>query len=179
MLFCEQKAKFPYPSLILGRVLGPSEDITNEMSQWILRVDGRILSRQTVRQLTNEELWSPLEIARRKAFDAAIKRKLGDSNTIPKKQEPEEYLPYEDEEGSDGVHEIPDTDPTLSAMFIVFNTVTKVQYFAKKVVGTPLFRIILREIYTMILVLIISRRSYDHLYHESHRYHIGGISTTR
>ena len=62
---------------------------------------------------------------------------------------------------------------------MVFSTVTKVQYFAKKVVGTPVFGIILREIYTMILVLIISRRSYDHLYHESHRYHIGGISTTR
>ena len=94
--FREQKATFPYPSQILGRVLGPSEDIGNEMSQWILRVDGRILSRQTVRQLTNEELWSPLEIARRKAFDAAIKQKLGDSMTIPKKQEPEEYLPYKD-----------------------------------------------------------------------------------
>ena len=70
-------------------------------------------------------------------------------------------------------------NPTLSAIFMVFSTVTKVQYFAKKVVGTPVFGIILREIYTMILVLIISRRSYDHLYHESHRYHIGGISTTR
>ena len=70
----------------------------------------RIISRQTVRPLTSEELRSPLEIARRKAFDAAIKRKLGDSNTIPKKQEPEEYLPYEDEENGDGIYEIPETD---------------------------------------------------------------------
>ena len=90
----EQKAKFPYPSQILGRVLGSFEDVGNGMSQWILRVDGRIHSQQTVRPLTHEELWSPLEIARRKAFDAAIKQKLGDSITIPEKRESEEYLPY-------------------------------------------------------------------------------------
>ena len=120
MLFCEQKAKFPYPSLILGRVLGPSEDIGNEMSQWILIVDGRILSRQTVRPLTNKELWSPLELARRKAFDAAIKRKLGGSITITKSQEPEEYLPYEDEEDGNEIQEMPDSDEGQYDLLINF-----------------------------------------------------------
>ena len=77
------------------------------MSQWILRVDGRVHLRQTVRPLTNEELWSLLEIARRKAFDATIKRKLGDAMTILERRETEEYLPYEDEEISE---EMLDTD---------------------------------------------------------------------
>ena len=106
----EQTSKFPYPSQMLGRVLGPSENFGNEMAQWILRVDGRVLSRQTVRPLTADEIKNPLEQARRKAFDAAIKRKLGDSITLPEKPEPSEYVPYEDEDIGDGLVEIPDTD---------------------------------------------------------------------
>ena len=106
----EQTAKFPFPSKVLGRVLGPSEDVGNEMSQWILRVDGRVISRQTVRPLTEEEIRSPMEVARRKAFNEAIVRKLGDSITIPEGTYPTEYVPYEDDDiGEDNVG-IPDTD---------------------------------------------------------------------
>jgi len=61
----EETAKFPFPSQVLGRVLGPSEGIGNEMAVWILRVDGRIISRQTTRSLTSEEWNNPLENARR------------------------------------------------------------------------------------------------------------------
>ena len=55
----------------------------------------------------------------------------------------------------------------------------KVQYQAKKEVGTALFCIILREICTTKMVLNISRRYYDDLYQRIDRYHIGGICTTR
>ncbi len=37
-------AKFPFSSQMLGCVLGPSEDIGNEMVMWILRVDSRVIS---------------------------------------------------------------------------------------------------------------------------------------
>ena len=80
------------------------------MAQWILWVDGRVISRQTVRPLSEEELCSPMEVARRKAFDIAIKRKLGDSISIPKREEPTEYVPYKDDDiGVDDVG-LPETD---------------------------------------------------------------------
>ena len=104
----EETAKFPFPSQVLGRVLGPSEGIGNEMSVWILRVDGRIIARQTARPLTSEEWKSPLENARRQAFDMAIKKKLGDSIQLPTKEsEPDEWSNLGDV--GDGI-EIPDTD---------------------------------------------------------------------
>lgn len=104
----EETAKFPFPSQVLGRVLGPSDGVGNEMAVWIIRVDGRIISRQTARPLTDDEVNSPLEIARRKAFDEAIKRKLGDSIHLPEKSnEASEWL-YLGDVG-DGL-EIPDTD---------------------------------------------------------------------
>ena len=68
----EETAKFLFPSQVLGRVLGPSEKIGNEMAMWILRVDGQIIARQTARPLTDEELNSPLEKARRKVFDIEV-----------------------------------------------------------------------------------------------------------
>ncbi len=104
----EETAKFPFPSQVLGRVLGPSDGVGNEMAVWILRVDGRIVFRQTARPLTDNELNSQLENARRKAFDVAIKRKLGDLIHLPEKvEEPSEWF-YLGDVG-DGL-EIPDTN---------------------------------------------------------------------
>ena len=103
----EETAKFPFPSQVLGRILGPADGVGNEMSQWILRVDGRVIARQTARPLTPEELNNPLEQARRKAFDIAITRRLGDSINLPKEQDqPEEWNP--EDVGVDSL--IPETD---------------------------------------------------------------------
>lgn len=106
----EQTAKFPFPNKVLGRVLGPSDDFGNEMAQWILRVDGRIISRQTVRPLTEEEINSPMEKARRQAFDEAITKKLGDSMSVPSKNEPVEYVPYDDDDIGTAEVDMPETD---------------------------------------------------------------------
>ena len=56
----EHASKFPYPSEMLGRVLGPSYGHGNKMCQWILRVDGRVIARQTLRPLKTEEISNPL-----------------------------------------------------------------------------------------------------------------------
>ena len=53
--FREHTASFPFPSEVLGRVLGPSDNVGNEMAQWILRADGRIVSRHPCRPLTDDE----------------------------------------------------------------------------------------------------------------------------
>ena len=104
----EEVARLPFPSQVLGRVLGPSDDIGNEMAVWILQVDGRIISRQTARPLTLDGLNSPLEDARRKAFDIAIKRKLEDAIQLPEEEEESDPWAYLGDVG-DG-EEIPDTD---------------------------------------------------------------------
>ena len=83
-----------------------------------MRVDGCILSRQTLRPLTNEELLSPLESARRKAFDTAIKLNLGDSITIPDKREPDEYVPYVDDDIGAYPQDMPETDENQYGLLI-------------------------------------------------------------
>ena len=40
--FRDHKAGFPLPREILGRVLGPATGAGNEMSQWVLKANGRL-----------------------------------------------------------------------------------------------------------------------------------------
>ena len=47
---------------MLGCVLGPSDGRGNEMSQWILGIDGIVILQQTVHPLTQSELESPIEL---------------------------------------------------------------------------------------------------------------------
>ena len=65
---------------MLGRCLGPSKNEGNEMTQWILKQNGGVAPRRTVRKLTSEMLASSNEVekAKRDAFDIYIRRKLGD-----------------------------------------------------------------------------------------------------
>ena len=72
---------FPQQDAILGRALGPCENASNEMAQWVMRIDGRVFPRRTLRSLTDIELQSPIEQKKRDTFDAAIQRILGDSMT--------------------------------------------------------------------------------------------------
>ena len=102
--YYDHSTKFPYPSELLGRVLGPSDGFGNEMCQWILRVNGRVIPRQTVRPLTIEELASQTEVNKRAAFDLAIKRKLGNSIAAP--EEPnDDFESFNEDE-----HTMPETD---------------------------------------------------------------------
>ena len=41
--FREKKAKFPFNREILGRVLGPATGAGNEMAQWILKANGKVV----------------------------------------------------------------------------------------------------------------------------------------
>ena len=63
---------------MLGRCLGPAKNEGNEMTQWILKQNGGVVPRRTVRKLTSEMLASSNEIekAKRDAFDIDIRRKL-------------------------------------------------------------------------------------------------------
>ena len=60
--FRETTAAFPYPAHVLGRCLGPAKNEGNEMTQWVLKQNGEIVPRRTMRSLTPEELSRDSEI---------------------------------------------------------------------------------------------------------------------
>lgn len=114
--FREASADFPYPAEVLGRCLGPAKNEGNVMCQWVLKMNGQVVPRRSLRHLTPGELSPSNLVERRKRdeFDAAIRRKWGDSFTEPdveKGKMPEfegsnpqdgtfDLEPYEDDEES-------------------------------------------------------------------------------
>lgn len=123
-IFREQKAKFPMESEVLGRCLGPARGTGNEMSQWVLKGNGKIVARRSVRQLNESELHSPIIKKKQDVFDAAIEEKHGKSLTTPKSEaksadEPSseeipEFNDEEEEEGPDVTLPVPDMEDDVA-----------------------------------------------------------------
>ena len=80
----EHGASFPFNKEVLGRVLGPAKGEGNELSQWILKANGRVVPRRTCRPLNISKINSPTEIKKREVFTQLIQSKLGDSINPPK-----------------------------------------------------------------------------------------------
>ena len=76
---------YPLPHEYLGRCLGPAKNEGNEMTQWILKKNGLVVPRRTVRRLKPSELAlsNEGEARKRGKFDDAIEAKLGDSYNLP------------------------------------------------------------------------------------------------
>jgi hypothetical protein len=85
--FLEQKNAFPYNREVLGRVLGPARGAGNEMAQWVLKPNGNVVPRRTLRPLTVAEVNSTTEKAKREAFDRIIERRHGTAMSPPKPSE--------------------------------------------------------------------------------------------
>ena len=96
--FMDQTAAFPNNKEVLGRVLGPARGAGNEMAQWILEANGRVVPRRSLRPLKVDELHSPVEIKKREVFDELIKRRWGTPMTPPNTQQPKGFEKYEDHE---------------------------------------------------------------------------------
>ena len=77
----ESAIQFPFQKRQLGRVLGPLKNEGNEMTQAVLTISGKVVPRRTCIRLTDEEMSSTTEQAKRHSFDEAIRIKLGDSIT--------------------------------------------------------------------------------------------------
>ena len=94
--FRDQSAQYPYPKECLGRCLGPAKNEGNMMAQWILRENGKVIVRRSLRRLTPGELAqsNDAERAKRDMFDSRIRSKLGDSLAPPK--DPLEDQPVDD-----------------------------------------------------------------------------------
>ena len=86
--FRDTSASFPYPAEVLGRCLGPAKNEGNEMAQWVLKMNGQVVPRRTLRKLRADELAMETEKSKRAEFDAAIKLKYGDSLSPPRETSP-------------------------------------------------------------------------------------------
>ena len=96
--FRDQTAAFPNNKEVLGRVLGPARGGGNEMAQWILKVNGRVVPRRSLRPLKVDELHSPVKIKKREVFDELIKRRWVTPMTPSNTQQPKAFEKYEDYE---------------------------------------------------------------------------------
>jgi hypothetical protein len=111
----EQKEQFPYPREILGRILGPATGAGNEMSQWILKSNGNVVPRRSMRPLRVDELHSSEEQKKREIFGALIERRWGTSinpptDTADKDDEWEEY-----EDPDEPARTVPDIEDTVDS----------------------------------------------------------------
>ena len=109
--FRDHTQKFPFNQEVLGKVLGPASGEGNEMSQWILKINGRVVPRRTVRPLTVAEQHNLEEKKKRKFFEVLIEGKYGSAINPPRTNKPtrrstrnsksdvnNDFIEYEDEE---------------------------------------------------------------------------------
>ena len=68
------------------------------MAQWILKANGRVVPRRSLRPVKGDEIHSPVEIKKREVFDELIKRRWETPMTPPNTQQPKAFEKYEDHE---------------------------------------------------------------------------------
>ena len=75
--FRDHTAAFPKQKEVLGRVLGLAHGEGNEMCQWVLKANGKVMPRCTVWPLQAAEIHSPAQIKLHCNFDPLIERRPG------------------------------------------------------------------------------------------------------
>ena len=87
------------------------------MAQWVLKANGNVVPRRSLRPLKVEELHSPTELKKQDVFDALIERRWGTSINPPKpartREEDETFEYYQDEDESPKI--TPDTEEAVDA----------------------------------------------------------------
>ena len=63
----------------------------NEMAQWILKANGRVVPRRSLRPLKVDELHSPVELKKREVFDELVQRRWGSPMTPSNTQQQEVF----------------------------------------------------------------------------------------
>ena len=76
-MFNDSQATFPETKFHVGRWLGTAVDVGSALTYKILKSNGQVVPRSTIRNLTLEKLTNPDHIAMTKAFDNNIIQKLG------------------------------------------------------------------------------------------------------
>ena len=96
--FRDQTAAFANNKEVLDRVLGLARGAGNEMAQWILKANGRVVPRRSLRPLKVDELHSPVELKKRDVFDELIQRRWASPMTPSNTQQQNVFKKYEDNE---------------------------------------------------------------------------------
>ena len=115
---------FPSKREFLGRWLGPAEHVGQALCYYILKDNGQVIARSTVRSLTSEELADAEEIKMRETFTQQVNSIIGDfDGTLileDPNDEPELHLAPPD---PDNIEPIADThigiDPLIHASVIL------------------------------------------------------------
>ena len=76
-MFNDSQANFPETKFHVGQWLGPAVDVGSALTYKILKSNGQVVPRSTVRHLTLDELTNPDHIAMTKAFNENIIQKIG------------------------------------------------------------------------------------------------------
>ena len=77
VMFNDPQGTFPETKFYLGRWIGPAVDVGSALTYKILKSNGQVVPRSTIRHLTRDKLTNPDHIATRKAFDDNIIQKKG------------------------------------------------------------------------------------------------------
>ena len=106
---------FPLQNEVLGRILGPTKGEGNEMAQWVLKANGNVVPRRTVRPLQVAEMHNETVKTQQQVFDKCIEERHGTPFTPPPSNEdkpyPTEFVEYEDEDEVPRL--IPDHEDTV------------------------------------------------------------------
>ena len=95
----EQNEQFPFSRELLGRVLGPASGEGNEMAQWVLKANGNVIPRRSLRPLHVDEIHDPVEVKKRETFNSLIERRWGTAIKPPQvSKEEDTWEPYHDDE---------------------------------------------------------------------------------
>jgi hypothetical protein len=81
VMFSDNVPTYPDDKLILGRYLGPATDVGSAMTMKILKRNGQVVYRSTVRHLNNDEISDDVHIKSRHDFDLAITESHGPAAT--------------------------------------------------------------------------------------------------
>ena len=95
--FREHTAAFPFPQEVLGRVLGPARGEGNEMAQWVLKANGNVVPRRTVRPLREQEKRHPVVRRKQGDFDAFIEKRFGTSWKAKERKDDDEDIIMDEE----------------------------------------------------------------------------------
>ena len=83
--FREDSASFPFQKELLGRCLGPAKSEGIVIAPWVLKDNGKVVPRRTIRRLPTTELslTNESEAERRMQFTTSVRGILGDWISLP------------------------------------------------------------------------------------------------
>ena len=81
VMFRDNVPTFPDNKLTLGRYLGPATDVGSALTAKILKSNGKIVCRLTLRHLNNDEHNCMTHVEMHKAFDACVYKAIGPAVT--------------------------------------------------------------------------------------------------